>query len=136
MEHWHLVIPALRLIMTIWSETIQDLLPALKENNLKIRIVSSKLVDFHVLTLPYHNWVNKSAGGLNQPTLFSNVHFSMKKGVWRPQILWLFLIHYKLSDNPKNFLVFHSVLGWSRSNIQKPRPIRVKYLIWIDQIGI
>ena len=40
-------------------------------------------------------------GGLNQPALFSNVHFSMKKGVWRSKISWLFLIHYELSENQK-----------------------------------
>ena len=61
----------------------------------------------------------------------------MKKGVWRSKISWLFLIHYELSENPKIFfLVFHSVLRWSRrcglipptfsSNIQEPRSIRVK----------
>ena len=27
-----------------------------------------------------------AGGGLNQPALFSNVHFSMKKGFWRSQI--------------------------------------------------
>ena len=33
--------------------------------------------------------------GLNQPALFSNAPFSMKKGVWRSQI------HYELSENKK-----------------------------------
>ena len=80
----------------------------------------------------------RSGGGLNQPALFSDGYFSMKKGVWRPQISWLFLIHYELSEKQiMFFLVFHSVLGWSTrcrliqspphsSNIQEPRPIRVK----------
>ena len=46
--------------------------------------------------------------------LFSNVHFSMKKGFWKSQISWLFLIHYELSENQIFFLFFHSVFGWSR----------------------
>ena len=33
----------------------------------------------------------------------------MKNGVWRSQILWLFLIHYELLENQK--MVVHSVLG-------------------------
>ena len=77
--------------------------------------------------------------GHNVPALFSDGYFSMKKGVWRSKISWLFLIHYELSENQKIFfLVFHSVLRWSRrcgliqpppplsSNIQEPRSIRVK----------
>ena len=28
----------------------------------------------------------RADGGLNQPALFSNVHLSMKKGVWRSKI--------------------------------------------------
>ena len=47
-------------------------------------------------------------GGLNQPALFSNVHFSMKKGVWRSQISRLFLVHFELSKIKKK------VFGWSR----------------------
>ena len=40
-------------------------------------------------------------GGLNQPALFLDGYFSMKKGV---------LILYELSENQKKNLVFHSVL--------------------------
>ena len=50
------------------------------------------------------------AGG----ALFSNVHFSMKKGVYMSQILCLFLIHYELSENKKG--VFHSDSWWSKSS--------------------
>ena len=32
-------------------------------------------------------------------TLFTNIHFSMQKGVWRSQNSWLFLIHYELSED-------------------------------------
>ena len=40
-------------------------------------------------------YINPSrAGGLNQPTLFSDKYFSMKKWVWRSQILWLFLEYF------------------------------------------
>ena len=76
-------------------------------------------------------------GGLKQPVLFSDGYFSMKKGVWRSQISWLFLIHYELSENQKIFFWFFTVFwgdlegaGWFSppplsSNIQKPRSIRV-----------
>ena len=61
----------------------------------------------------------------------------MKKGIWRSQISWLFLNSlWTFRKSRKIFLVFHSVLRWSRRcgliqppphsrNIQKPRPIRV-----------
>ena len=49
------------------------------------------------------------AGGLNQHALFSDGYFSMKKGVWRSKIWWLFLIHYELSENKK--WVFTVFLG-------------------------
>ena len=64
----------------------------------------------------------------------------MKKGVWRSKISWLFLIHYELSENQIKFFWFFTVFwgdlegaGWFSppplsSNIQKPRPIRVKHL--------
>ena len=44
--------------------------------------------------------------------IFSDGYFSMKKGVWRYQFSWLFLIHNELSDNQKTF-GFFCVLGWS-----------------------
>ena len=47
-----------------------------------------------------------------ESALFS--HVSMKKGFWRSQFWWLFLIYYELSENQNKMLVFHSVLGWSR----------------------
>ena len=74
------------------------------------------------------DWVNRFlltllGRGLNQPTLFSNVYISMKKGFWRYQTSWLFLIHYELSENP---IFFHSVLGWSRGFglIQSPPALK------------
>ena len=39
--------------------------------------------------------------GFKVPALFSGGYFSMKKGVWRSQISWLFLIHYEISENQK-----------------------------------
>ena len=68
----------------------------------------------------------------------------MKKGVWRSQISWLFLIHYELSENQKNFFWFFTVFwgdlegaGWFSppplsSNIQEARPIRVKKWIFFN----
>ena len=53
-----------------------------------------------------HNFNPKRAGGLNQPALFSIVHFSMRKGVWKSQMLILFLIHYELSENQNLFFGF------------------------------
>ena len=50
------------------------------------------------------------AGGLNQPALYSDGYFSMKKGVWRSKISWLFLIHYNLSENQKKLFCFFTVL--------------------------
>ena len=41
--------------------------------------------------------------GNSVPTLFSDGYFSMKKGVLRSEISWLFLIHYKLSENKIGF---------------------------------
>ena len=41
---------------------------------------------------------NISLLGLNQSALFSDGYFSIKKGVWRSQISWPFLIHYELSE--------------------------------------
>ena len=82
-------------------------------------------------------------GGLNQPALFSDGYFSMKKGVWRSKISWLFLIHYELSENQKKFFWFFTVFwgdlegaGWFSppplsSNIQEPRSIRVNYPAFI-----
>ena len=52
---------------------------------------------------------NRAGEGLNQPALFSNGYFSMKKGVWRSKISWLFLIHYELSENQKKFFWFFTV---------------------------
>ena len=74
-------------------------------------------------------------GGSNLPTLFSDGYFSMRKGVWRSQNSWLFLIHYELLENPKKW-IFCSDFRLSRmcgrnqpsphsSNIQKPPTIWV-----------
>ena len=38
--------------------------------------------------------------------------FQMSISLWNDK--WLFLIHYKLSENPNFSLFFHSVFGWSR----------------------
>ena len=76
-------------------------------------------------------------GGLNQPALFSDGYFSMKKGVWRSQISWLFLIHYELSEKQKKIFGFSQCFGVIQppppplsSNIQEPCPIRVKLPPW------
>ena len=61
----------------------------------------------HVLL--FHFNPIRAGGGLNQPALFSTVHFSKKKGVWRSQISWLFLIHYELSENQKKIFWFFTV---------------------------
>ena len=93
------------------------------DNNFPIRYRTRKTgchkkdatFDFH------HVLINPigAGGGLNQPALFSNVHFSMKKGFWRSQISWLFLIHYELSENQKKNFWFFTVfwgdlegVGW------------------------
>ena len=52
---------------------------------------------------------NISLLGLNQSALFSDGYFSIKKGVWRSQISWLFLIHYELSEKQKKFFWFFTV---------------------------
>ena len=76
-------------------------------------------------------------GGLNQPALFSDGYFFMKKEVWRSKISWIFLIHYELSEKQKKFWFFTVFCGdlegagWFgppplSSNIQEPRSIRVK----------
>ena len=43
---------------------------------------------------------NRMGEAESSRTLFIN-SFLHKKGVWRSQILWLFLIHYELSKNQK-----------------------------------
>ena len=48
--------------------------------------------------------------GHNVSALFSEGYFSMKKGVLRSKISWLLLILYKLSENPKIFFWFFTVL--------------------------
>ena len=48
-------------------------------------------------------------GRLNQPAHFSNIHFSMKKGVWRSQISWLFL---REGFKKKKYGIFHTLVGW------------------------
>ena len=45
------------------------------------------------------------------PALFSESYFSMKKGVWRFEISWLFLIHYKLWENQNFFFGFSQCFG-------------------------
>ena len=42
-------------------------------------------------------------GRPNVSALFSEGNFSKKKGVWRSEISWLFLIYYELSENQKNW---------------------------------
>ena len=78
-----------------------------------IRSISSYLRKFQgnpiVNSCPQPLTLLERGGGLNQPALFSNVHFSMKKGFWRSQISWLFLIHYELSDNQKKIFWFFTV---------------------------
>ena len=77
------------------------------------------------------------AGGHNNVhTLFQMAISPRKKGVWRSQISWLFLIHYELLENQKKFFWFFTVflgdlegvgtLCPHSSYIQKPRTIRVK----------
>ena len=63
-----------------------------------------RLKYFRILTLMVE-------GGWLCPHFFQMVISPWKKGVWRSQILWLFLIHYELAENQKKI---HSVLGWSR----------------------
>ena len=41
------------------------------------------------------------AWGTNIPVLLSEGYFTMKKGVWRSKISWLFLLQYKLLENKK-----------------------------------
>jgi len=78
----------------------------------------------------------KWRGGLNQPALFSNVHFSMKKGFWRSQISWLFLIHYELLENQKKncfFIVFWGDLegaGSPRSQATSRSPALLGLMNW------
>ena len=45
----------------------------------------------------------------------------MKKGVWRTQISWLFLIHYELSENQKYFFGFFTVF-WCDLEGAPPHP--------------
>ena len=115
--------------ITFWGEGVQNL----KVTNLDFNYVKPS---FDFMTKGFFNpiWV----GGLNQPALFSDGYFSMKKGVWRSQISWLFLIHYELSEKQKKIFWFFTVFwgdlegaGWFSppplsSNIQEPHPIRVK----------
>ena len=54
-----------------------------------------------------------SGGGAESFCTFSNIHFSIKKGVCRSQISWLFLIHYELLENKKKNFGF-SQCRWSR----------------------
>ena len=49
--------------------------------------------------------------GRGGPALFSDGYSSMKKGVWRSKIPWLFLIHYKLSENQKKIWFFTEFWG-------------------------
>ena len=89
----------------------------------------------------YSLWVNpiRAGGGLNHPALFSDGYFSIRKGVWRSKISWLFLIHYELSEIQKK-MFYHIDFGFSgrcrhnqslphSSNIQKPIKQKILTLI-------
>ena len=84
-------------------------------------------------------WAILTLLGLNQPALFSDGYFSMKKGVWMYKFLWLFLINYELSENQNKIFWFFTefwgdleAAGWFSppplsSNIHEPRSIRVNW---------
>ena len=126
--------------MMKWRAPNQGRLISVTKLNMDVKVYPVNLTDIN----PIH-WYGVNpirAGGLNQPALFSDSYFFMKKGVWRSKILWLFLIHYELSENQKKFFWFFTVFwgdlegaGWFSppplsSNIQEPRSIRVKGPFW------
>ena len=47
-------------------------------------------------------------GGAESARPFFRWLFLHEKGVWRPKISWLFLIHYELSENQKKMFFFAS----------------------------
>ena len=57
---------------------------------------------------------------MNQPPLFSDGYFSMKKGVWRSKIPWLFLIDYELLENQKEFF-YPALLGINSLKSTSPK---------------
>ena len=54
---------------------------------------------------------NPNGGGVDCAQTFLDGYFSMKKGVWKSQISWLFLIPYEIWENQNFWGGFHSVLG-------------------------
>ena len=81
-----------------------------------------------------------SGGGAESSRTFSNIHFSIKKGVCRSQISWLFLIHYELLENKKKILVFHSVgdlegAGWFSPPPRPPATPRRPALLGLKPIS-
>ena len=101
----------------------------------KLLIYSKRIYQNYISNLLFHihchQYLNKNyvclkigftqtrrGEGLNQLALFSDGYFSMKKGVWKSKISWLFPIHLKLSGNQKKiwfFTVFWGDLegaGW------------------------
>ena len=90
-----------------------------KRNSLAQEGIYFQVSIFHLIWLVFDikgiSPIGVRGGGTICASTSFRSRFLHEKRVWRSKISWLFLIHYKLSENQKKiFLVFHSVLGWSR----------------------